>query len=181
VQNATAAEFDISIYNKNKRKEFWVNYNVAILEKLDIQEDIIFLASQIDKLWWIFSDVQLFPDVESTFSKLKTKGLKLGLVSNGFKKDINYVIKKLKLDRWFDIVVCIDSCNCAKPDKEIFLYALNFLGIQSSEAIFVGDSVLHDYKGALGVGIKPYLIDREGKYSNNYDRINKLSDLLGLF
>jgi len=30
VQNATAAEFDISTYNKNKRKEFWVNYNVAL-------------------------------------------------------------------------------------------------------------------------------------------------------
>ena len=180
VQNATAAEFDISIYNKKKRKEFWVNYNVALLKKLDIQKDIIFLASQIDDLWWIFSDVQLYPDVESTFLELKSKGLKLGLVSNGFKKDITYVMEKLKLDKWFDIVVCIDSCNCAKPEKEIFLYALNFLEIQPSEAIFVGDSVSHDYEGALGVGIKPYLIDREGKCSSNYDRINKLSDTLEL-
>lgn len=179
-QNSTATEFDISTYNKHRREEFWVDYNVTLLKKLDIQENIVFLANQIDELWWIFSDVQLYPDVENTFSELKAKGLKLGLISNGFKKDITYVLEKLKLEKWFDSVVCIDSCNCAKPDNQIFLFALDQLAIESSEAIFVGDSISHDYKGALGAGIKPYLIDREGKYSDNYNRIENLTDLLGV-
>lgn len=179
-QNSTATEFDISTYNKNRREEFWVDYNVTLLKKLDIQENIVFLANQIDELWWIFSDVQLYPEVENTFSELKAKGLKLGLISNGFKKDITYVLEKLKLEKWFDSVVCIDSCNCAKPDNQIFLFALDQLAIKSSEAIFVGDSISHDYKGALGAGIKPYLIDREGKYSDNYNRIENLTDLLGV-
>ena len=179
-QNSTATEFDISTYNKHRREEFWVGYNVTLLKKLDIQENIVFLANQIDELWWIFSDVQLYPEVESTLSELKAKDLKLGLISNGFKKDITYVLEKLKLEKWFDSVVCIDSCNCAKPDNQIFLFALDQLAIKSSEAIFVGDSISHDYEGALGVGIKPYLIDREGKYSDNYNRIENLTDLLGV-
>ena len=179
-QNSTATEFDISTYNKHRREEFWVDYNVTLLKKLDIQENIVFLANQIDELWWIFSDVQLYPEVESTLSELKAKDLKLGLISNGFKKDIAYVLEKLKLEKWFDSVVCIDSCNCAKPDNQIFLFALDQLAIKSSEAIFVGDSISHDYEGALGVGIKPYLIDREGKYSDNYNRIENLTDLLGV-
>ena len=179
-QNSTATEFDISTYNKHRREEFWVDYNVTLLKKLDIQENIVFLANQIDELWWIFSDVQLYPEVESTLSELKAKDLKLGLISNGFKKDITYVLEKLKLEKWFDSVVCIDSCNCAKPDNQIFLFALDQLAIKSSEAIFVGDSISHDYEGALGVGIKPYLIDREGKYSDNYNRIENLTDLLGV-
>ena len=179
-QNFTAAEFDISTYDKNRRKEFWIDYNVSLLKKLNIQENIVFLANQIDDLWWIFSDVQLYPEVESTFLELKAKGLKLGLISNGFKQDITYVLEKLNLEKWFDSVVCIDSCNCAKPDKQIFLFALDTLGIASNEAIFVGDSISHDYEGALGVGIKPYLIDREGKYSNNFDRIKNLTDLFDL-
>ena len=179
-QNSTATEFDISTYNKHRREEFWVDYNVTLLKKLDIQENIVFLANQIDELWWIFSDVQLYPEVESTLSELKAKDLKLGLISNGFKKDITYVLEKLKLEKWFDSVVCIDSCNCAKPDNQIFLFALDQLAIKSSEAIFVGVSISHDYEGALGVGIKPYLIDREGKYSDNYNRIENLTDLLGV-
>ncbi|MEJ2242582.1 MAG: HAD family hydrolase [Candidatus Bathyarchaeota archaeon] len=179
-QNSTAAEFDISTYDKNQRKEFWVEYNISLLKKLDIKDKIVFLANQIDKFWWVFSDVQLFPEVEITLSELRTKGLKLGLVSNGFKQDITYVLDKLKLEKWFDSVVCIDSCNCAKPNRQIFLFALDQLQIESDEAIFVGDSISHDYEGALGVGIKPYLIDREGKYSNNYNRINKLTDLFDL-
>ena len=119
--------------------------------------------------------------MEPTFQGLIAKGLKLGLVSNGFKRDLDHVLGELKLEKWFDAIVCIDSCNCAKPDKRIFFYALNKLEIKPNEALFVGDSIPQDYNGALRVGIKPYLIDREGKLPTSYDKIEKLIDLLEFF
>jgi putative hydrolase of the HAD superfamily len=85
---------------------------------------------------------------------------------------------ELGLEKWFDVVVCIDSCNCAKPDKKIFLLALKQLRVKPNEALFVGDSVVHDYEGALNVGIKPLLIDREGKIPSKYDTIASLTELL---
>ncbi|MBA7626895.1 (S)-2-haloacid dehalogenase [subsurface metagenome] len=118
--------------------------------------------------------------MEPTLSRLIAKGLKLGLVSNGFKQDLQHVLGELGLKKWFDAVVCIDSCNCAKPDKEIFLYALDKLGVKAHEAVFVGDSVLYDYEGAMNVGIKPYLIDREGKIQSRYDTIASLTELLAI-
>ena len=177
-QEATESEFDVADYDENRRKEIWTNYNVHILEKLGVKEKRVFLAAQIDTLWWGCSHLQVYPDVEPTLSGLRAKGLKLGLVSNGFTQDLDYVLGELGLKKWFDAVVCIDSCNCAKPDKEIFLYALNELGVEPHEAVFVGDSVVHDYEGALKVGIKPYLIDREGKTSGQYDKIASLTELL---
>ena len=180
-QNTTAKEYDISTYDESRRKKFWVDYNVSLLKKLNIENDIVFLATQIDELWWVNSGVQVFPDVEPTLSGLMAKGLKLGLVSNGFKRDLDYVLGELKLEKWFDAIVCIDSCNCAKPDNRIFLYVLDKLKIKPSEAIFVGDSIPQDYTGALGVGIKPYLIDREGKLPTSYDKIATLTDLLEFF
>ena len=177
-QNQTEKEFDLSTYDENRRKEFWTDYNVSLLNKLGVTENTVFLAAQIDDLWWAYSCVQVYPDVEPTLSGLKAKGLKLGLVSNGFQRDLNYVFGELELEKWFDTIVCIDSCNCAKPDKRIFLHALEKLGIEPHEAIFVGDSVLQDYEGALGVGIKPYLIDREGKPPSKYDTIASLTDVL---
>ena len=177
-QKAGESECDTSTYDEKHRKDFWTTYNVSLLEKLGIEEKKVFVASQIDKLWWKYSQVQLFPDVEETLLGLKAKGLKLGLVSNGFQQDLDHVLGKFGLEKWFDTIVCIDSCNCAKPDKRIFMYTLKKLGIHPHEAIFVGDSVLYDYEGALRVGIKPYLLDREAKPQSKYDIITSLTQLL---
>ena len=177
-QKATEREADTSTYDENRRKEFWINYNISLLKKLGITEDIVFLASQIDELWWECSHVQLYSDAEPTLAGLKSKGLKLGLVSNGFKNDLDFILGELELEKWFDAVVCIESCNCAKPDKEMFLYALDMLGIEPCEAVFVGDSVEQDYDGAFGAGIRPFLIDREGKHPSHFNNIASLTELL---
>lgn len=177
-QNATQREFETIAYDKIKRKEFWTKFNVYLLKKLGIQEDTVFLATQIDELWWKCSQIQIYPDVKPTLSHLRAEGLKLGLVSNGFKQDLDHVLEEMELERYFDVIVCIDSCNCAKPDMEIFLYALKQLGAKPGEAIFIGDSVVHDYEGALNVGIKPLLIDRQGKISGRYDTISSLTQLV---
>ena len=179
-QKKTATNFDTSDYELNTREEFWIKYNVKLLENLGIEKNRIFIASMIDELWWNYSGVMVFSDVKPTLSELKNKGLKIGLVSNGYKKDLDYVLGELDLEKWFNSIVCIDSCNCAKPNKKIFLFALKDLGINSDEAIFVGDSLKYDYKGALNVGIKPYLIDRTGIVKGNYDKIGSLTDLLEL-
>ena len=179
-QKKTATNYDTSDYELNTREEFWIKYNVKLLENLGIEKNRIFIASMIDELWWNYSGVMVFSDVKPTLSELKNKGLKIGLVSNGYKKDLDYVLGELDLEKWFDSIVCIDSCNCAKPNKKIFLFALKDLGINSDEAIFVGDSLKYDYKGALNVGIKPYLIDRTGIVKGNYDKIGSLTELLEL-
>ena len=177
-QEATESEADTSSYDENRRKEFWINYNASLLKKLGITENIAFLASQIDELWWECSHVQLYSDTEPTLSGLKARGLKLGLVSNGFKKDLDHILGELGLKKWFDAVVCIESCDCAKPDKKIFVYALDKLGIEPREAVFVGDSVEQDYEGAFGVGIRPFLLDREGKHPSHFNNIASLTELL---
>jgi len=177
-QNETEKEFDVSTYDEKNRQEFWTNYNTALIKKLGVKESIVFLASQIDKLWWRFSYVEVFGDVEPTFSELKNRGLKIGLVSNGFQKDLDHVLGELDLKKWFDSVVCIDSCNCAKPNKKIFLHALDDLHINPNETVFVGNSIEQDYDGALAVGIRPFLIDRDKKHSNPYNKIKSLTDLL---
>ena len=177
-QKETETEFDMSTYYENQRKEFWTNYNLSLLEKLDVKENTTFLAAQIDALWWDCSNVKAYPDVESTLSGLSAKGFRIGLVSNGFKQDLDKVLGELELEKWFDVVVCIDSCNCAKPDKQIFLYALDRLGVKADETVFVGDSVEQDYEGAFGVGIRPFLIDREEKHPNHFNKIASLTELL---
>jgi 2-haloalkanoic acid dehalogenase type II len=177
---ATEREFDVADYPINRRKKYWTEYNASLLKKLDVEEKKMFLAEQIDDLWWEYSHLQVYSDVEPILSQLKAKGLKLGIISNGLKRDIEHVLKKLQLEQLFDVVVSIDSCNCAKPTKEIFLYALNKLGVKPVEALFVGDSVEADYKGAVAVRIKSIIIDREGKVPSQYNKIKSLTELAAI-
>jgi putative hydrolase of the HAD superfamily len=179
-QKETETEFDTATYDENRRKEFWTEYNASLLEKLGVKENTVFLAEQIDKLWWECSHLEAYSDVEPTLSALKAKGLKLGLISNGFKQDLDHVLGELGLEKWFDTVACIESCNCAKPDKQIFLYALDKLEVKPSEALFIGDSVEQDYEGAMNVGIRSYIIDREGTIPGQYNKIARLTDLLAI-
>lgn len=47
-----------------------------------------------------------------------------------------------------------------KPHREIFEKALEISGCKPDEVIHIGDSVISDVNGALGVGITPCLLDR---------------------
>jgi putative hydrolase of the HAD superfamily len=102
----------------------------------------------------------------------------VGIVTNAVKKDYDQILQKLAAEHYFDVVVGIDPCNKAKPNKEIFLYALKKLQLKPSEVLFVGDSVERDYEGAERTGLKPLIIDRKGRDLKNADCINSLTEIL---
>lgn len=177
---ANEEEFDIAKGQLEFGQDFWIKWNLRVLERIGITENTEYLAQKVDELWWDHADLEVYSDVFPMLAQLRTNGVKLGLVTNGLKKDFEYLLKRMELADCFDVVVGMDTCNKAKPDKEIFLFALNKLGIHPEQALFVGDSVKNDYKGAEGAGMKPLIIDREGKAPSNVDKIDSLTALLSL-
>jgi putative hydrolase of the HAD superfamily len=160
---------------------FWRKYNLRLLSRLGINNNAEFLAAKIDELWWDYADLQFYTDAKETLTQLKSKQIKLGIVTNAVKKDYDQILQKLGAELYFDVVVGLDSCNKAKPNKEIFLYALKRLQLRPAEALFVGDSVERDYEGAKRTGMKPLLIDRRRKDIKNVDSINDLTKVLNYF
>ncbi|NWF86834.1 HAD-IA family hydrolase [Candidatus Bathyarchaeota archaeon] len=173
-------EFDVKDMIRWK-ESFWVKWNARVLEKLGINENKEFLARKIDELWWNYAEVEIYSDVSKTLTQLKDKGVKMGIVTNAFEKDYQQILQKLAWTNYFDVAVGINACNKAKPDKAIFLYAVNKLCVCPEEAIFVGDSVKHDYEGAKKAGLKPLIIDREGKVLADVETIRSLDELLYYF
>jgi len=159
-------------------QEYWVKWNSDVLKRAGIQEKRDFLAKKIDELWWEYADLEVYPDVIDTLTKLRARGVKTGMITNGLKRDYEQILKKLKLTSFFDIVVGIDTLNKAKPGKEIFLHAVNMLNVRPEQAIFIGDSVKYDYEGAKQAGLKPLLIDREGKVPEGIDAVRSLVEVL---
>jgi len=157
---------------------FWVEWNMKLLERLGVEENKEFLARKIDELWWDYASLEIYPDVVETLVYLRNKGVKLGIVTNWFLKDYQQILEKLALADYFDVVVGADTCARAKPDKELFLYAVNKLGASPEETLFVGDSVKYDFDGAQKAGLKPLLINRNKELSASSDTIENLIDVL---
>lgn len=159
--------------------EFWVQWNLRILSNLQVKSNTQRLAKFITTHWWNYSNVSLYPDAEKTLPLLKERGLKIGLVTNGLQSDVDKILPKAGLQDFFDIVVVIDTLRKMKPDTEVFHYALQKLKTTPSSAIFIGDEVEADYRGAQRSGLTAYLIDRDCKVHD--ESLNKIASLHDLF
>ena len=64
------------------------------------------------------------------------------------------------MNGFFDAVVISGAINKRKPSPEIYERALSTLGIEADRAVFVGDTLGIDIRGAKTVGLKAVLIER---------------------
>jgi len=170
-------EFDIEEMVK-LMQDFWVKWNLRFLERIGIQDNRDFLARTLDKLWWEYAELEVYSDVLETLAQLKRRGIKIGIVTNGFENDYRQILRKLNWTDYFDVVVGIDACKKAKPDREIFLFAINKIHVRPEETIFIGDSVKSDYEGSKKAGLRPLLINREGKTLADVKTITSLTEVL---
>ena len=120
----------------------------------------------------------LFDDVLSTLKALKKRNFILGLLTN-LDSDMGPICRKLELEPYLDFVVTSKEAGADKPKPPIFRAALVKAGVNTSEAVHVGDQYQLDVIGARGVGIKPVLLDRYDIYPEVSDcpRIHSLAEL----
>jgi HAD superfamily hydrolase (TIGR01662 family) len=85
----------------------------------------------------------------------------LGVVSNfAIPECVWKLLENLGLEEFFDAVVISAEVNKRKPSPKIFEKALESLGVDASETVFVGDTPSLDVKGAKNVGMRSILIER---------------------
>jgi putative hydrolase of the HAD superfamily len=106
-------------------------------------------------------------------------GLKTGIVSGAYEEDINLILEKAHLqNELFDIKIGANTIKKSKPHPDVFEYALSKLNTKPSEALFIGDAVETDYKGAEKVGIKAILIQRKKEQTQaNLRMIKSLEEI----
>ena len=158
-------------------REFWRLFNGRILTRLGIRTNLEGLADAVTDAWWDNAELELYPDARETLTDLKRKGLKLGIVTNGFQKDVDDILSRTSLKGLFDVTVGVDAAGKPKPERAIFLYALEKLGVPPRETVFVGDNPTADYEGAKNAGVKPLLIDRDDHQPKKFVKIRDLREL----
>ena len=102
-----------------------------------------------------------YDDALPVMAELRRHELKLGLISNTNREIDDFVVHhRLEVD----CAVTSRLHGRTKPHESIFRAALTLLAVEPAEAAMVGDSVEEDLEGALALGMRAFLIDREGRY-----------------
>jgi putative hydrolase of the HAD superfamily len=86
---------------------------------------------------------------------LRDRGLKLGLVSNAFDPGwlLHRDLEQMGLAERLDFAVFSSEVGVRKPDPRIFERALEALGVGPENALFVGDRLYEDVRGAGELGM----------------------------
>ncbi|MCD4685727.1 MAG: HAD family hydrolase [Anaerolineae bacterium] len=111
-----------------------------------------------------------FPDVPEVLPQLAASGVTLGIVTNA-SQPMRYRDRELfalDLLDWFpDCRIAAVDVGYVKPHRAIFEHALELVGAEPHEVVFVGDNLYADIKGAQGAGIRGVWRETERKESLN--------------
>lgn len=89
--------------------------------------------------------------------QLRAAGLRLGVVSNSDGR-VEQALQSAGLRDYFDVVIDSSLVGVEKPDPRIFRVALDALGVEPAEALYVGDLYEVDVLGARAAGVDAVLL-----------------------
>ena len=153
-------------------EEIWVRFTEDIIRGMggdgpDVRE----IALEITRGWLHSENFELYEDALPVLEELRGHDLKIALVSNT-SRDLDAFIRHFDID--VDAWISSGAHGKVKPSPTIFRAVLELLEVEPPSAVMVGDSVEDDVEGARALGMRAFLLDREGRFG---DRPDKLPDL----
>lgn len=109
-----------------KSKELNLNVKDAVKQHFEIYEKQL-------------QTVKVFSGVLESVKRLKPK-FKLGVVSGSTRYQVNTILKRIGIDKYFDLVLTCEDYKNSKPNPEPYLLAAHKLKIQPKECIVLEDA-----------------------------------------
>lgn len=130
--------------------------------------------------------IDMYDDARALVSSLKFRGYKLGVITNAIfpGRLFEPTVNELGLAGYLDAFVSSADVGLAKPNPAIYYHALQAMGVEAHESLFVGDRVDTDIAGARAAGLRAVLIQRlaRPRDASGYlviEHLSALNDLLG--
>ena len=102
------------------------------------------------------------PGAIETLRRLRELEILVGLITV-CSEDVEVAWPSTPFNGLFDAEVFSSSFGLSKPDPRIYLHCCELLGVEPSDAVFVGDGANDELAGAERVGITAILIHRPGE------------------
>jgi HAD superfamily hydrolase (TIGR01662 family) len=161
--------------------EIWFRFTERIVRGMGGDADAAYACGvEITRAWERHENFELYDDVPDVLAALRSAGLRIGLVSNSA-RDVREFARHHGLD--VDAGISSFHHGRTKPHASIFRAVLDLLEVEPAEAVMIGDTIADDIDGAVALGMRAVLLDREGVHADFQPRIetlNELPELLGL-
>ncbi|ADL32894.1 hydrolase beta-phosphoglucomutase family [Butyrivibrio proteoclasticus B316] len=107
---------------------------------------------------------------EYAISKLKSEGYKIGVASNSVKNSIVTMMEKSDLSKYLDTIVSNQDVKEGKPNPEIYIKAINNLGMKPEDCMVIEDNI-NGIKAGIAAGA--HVMQVENVHDVTYDNIVK--------
>ncbi|MGD0203572.1 MAG: HAD family phosphatase [Candidatus Bathyarchaeia archaeon] len=138
---ASVLNVNESIFEMLKKAEIFVKNSGKPAEAFEeVRSQALTIAEKYEME--AASTTSLLPGANETLKELKRMNLKIGLCTTSSEKAANYILKRFKIEEYFQIVVARNRVKYVKPHTEQFEVALKALDASLQTAVIVGDSVV---------------------------------------
>ena len=145
-----ASEADLEFVRQGRKKQDILRFFLGELTDDQIQaychiKDVLFRNE--------VQGIQPLPGVRELLEELKRVGVPIALASCGGNARVHDLLSRLRLRKYFTVVVTGDEVRLGKPDPEIFHKAARQMRAHPAESIVFEDSV-SGIQGAKAAGMK---------------------------
>jgi len=170
--NNPSNKFNKAIYVKKLLEEFGIS-----LLHLDYYLQIYHTS--------FFDELVLYSGVVEFLFFLKSKNIKIGIVSNNQFYQQYEKLRELNILSYIDCILTSDECGHEKPDLNMFLEIQHKMGISFDKMVYIGDDYICDIEPSLRLGMFSFLLEENIEkctYSEQkYVKFGRYCDILHFF
>lgn len=119
-------------------------------------------AALREKLMNLYLSLDSFPEVRDVLRRLKAKGIKTAILSNGTPEMLRASVEHSKIGDFLDAVLSVEDVGVYKPHPKVYQLAVDRLGIEP-KAISFQSSNAWDAYAASAFGMRVVWCNRYGQ------------------
>lgn len=137
--------------------DFWQITSDALdyaMETLGIENDDL-----REELLNLYLKLEAYPEVNDILKKLKQRGLKTGILSNGSMKMLNSAVDNANIREYLDGILSVEECKIYKPSSKVYDLVKIKMQISKENVLFFSSNAW-DMHAASNYGFKTIWVNR---------------------
>jgi len=119
------------------------------IENIELREDLLNL----------YLKLEAYPEVRGLLAKLKQRGLKTGILSNGSMKMLNSAVDNANIRDVLDVILSVEECEIYKPSSKVYDLVKIKMHINKENVLFFSSNAW-DMHAASNYGFKTIWVNR---------------------
>ena len=164
-----------------RHKDFWQVTEDSLDKSMKAFKIDFSMKNELLDLYKVLST---YPEVQEVLNKLKEKGCKLSMLSNGTPALLSQLVKSNNLENLFDDIFSIEEVGVYKPDGKVYEIPIKKYKIKPNEIAFLSANTW-DVSGGGNYGYNAIWVNRNKNIFDNLDfkpknEVNNLTQLLDI-